>query len=448
MKQSMLFTLLLLMVVHVKSLAQEQDTSKLVLNLDQAKAYAVEHSYFTRQALMDVEIAKRRVKETTAIGLPQVNASGSFNNFIDIPTQLVPDFTGQSEDLQPVQFGTEYGLTGGIEVNQLIFNGSYIVGLQAAKVYRELAFNSQEKSKQDIQDQITQSYSSVLVARENVETLDSNVQYLKQTLDETRQLYEEGFAAEQDADQLEILYGSAENAYNNAVRYLEITENMFKFSLGVPIGREVELTEDLEDVLNYGKTQTVLQQQFSYVNNIDFKIAKTNEELQALNLRNIKTEYMPTLNGFFSYQQQFYSNDFDIGNGEFWFPATLWGLNLNVPIFSSGQRHFKSQQARIELDKAALQSEQVSQDLQIQYATARSQYVFALDRYENSRRNLELVQSILNKEIIKYNEGVSTSLNVANTQIQFFEVQSGYIEATQGLVQAKSTLDKILNNYQ
>jgi len=445
----MLFTLLLLIVVHVKSLAQEQDTTKLSLSLEQAKAYAVEHSYSTRQAIMDVEIAEKRVKETRAIGLPQASASGSFQNYLEVPVVQIPaDFTGQSDERVPVPFSTEYTITGGVQVDQLIFSGSYIVGLQAAKVYRELSMNTREKSKQEIKDQITQSYSAVLVARENVETLDSNVQYLKQTLDETRLLYEEGFAAEQDADQLQILYGSAENSYNDAVRYLEITENLFKFTLGISIERDVELTEALDDVLNYGKTQTVLQQQFSYVNNIDFKIAKTNEELQLLNLKNIKTEYMPTLNGFFSYQEQYNADDFDIGNSDFWFPATLWGLNLNVPIFSSGQRHFKTQQARIELDKAALQSELVSQDLQIQYATARSQYVFALDRYENTRRNLDLVQSILNKEITKYNEGVSTSLNVANTQIQFFEVQSGYIQATQGLVQAKSTLDKILNNYQ
>lgn len=447
MKQSMLFALLLLFVVQVKTQAQQsQDTGVMQLSLEQAKAYAVEHSYFTRQAVMDSEIAEKRVKETTAIGLPQVTASGSYNQFIDIPTQLIPDFTGQSEDPVPVQFGTTYGVTGGVQVNQLLFSGSYIVGLQASKVYRELSYNAQEKTELEIKDQATQAYSAVLVARENVETLDSNVTYLKQTLDETRLLYEEGFAAEQDADQLEVLYGSAENSYNDAVRYLEISENLFKFTLGIPIDREVVLTEGLNDVLAYGQTQTVLQQQFSYVNNIDFKIAETNKELQNLNLRNVKTEYMPTLNGFYSYQQQFYNNKLEINDGNFWFPSSLWGINLNVPIFSSGQRHFKAQQAKIELEKAALQSEQVSQDLQIQYATAKSQYVFALDRYENVKRNLELVQSILSKEITKYNEGVSTSLNVANTQIQFFEVQSGYIQATQGLIQAKSTLDRILNN--
>jgi outer membrane protein TolC len=447
MKRSTLFALILFLVTQAKTQAQQsQDTGVIQLSLEQAKAYAVEHSYFTRQAVMDAEIAEKRVKETTAIGLPQVNASGSFNQNIDLPTQLVPDFTGQTDRLQEIQFGTTYSLTGGVQVNQLLFNGSYIVGLQAARVYRELAYNSQERTELEIRDQATQAYSAVLVAKENVETLDSNVRYLKQTLDETRLLYEEGFAAEQDADQLEILYGSAENSYKDAVRYLEISENLFKFTLGIPIEKDVELTEGLDNVLAYGQTQTVLQQQFSYVNNIDFKIAETNRELQKLNLRNVKTEYMPTLNAFYSYQQQFYNNELEIGDGDFWFPASLWGLNLNVPIFSSGQRHFKAQQAKIELDKADLQSEQVSQDLQIQYATARAQYVFALDRYENTKRNLDLVQSILSKEITKYNEGVSTSLNVANTQIQFFEVQSGYIQATQGLIQAKSTLDRILNN--
>ncbi len=436
---------MLILVSVVFGQAEEPDS--LQLSLDQAKAYAVEHSYFTRQAIMDEEIARRRVKETTGIGLPQINASGSFQDFIDIPTVLIPDFTGQTDDLQEAQFGTKYNINGGVSVNQIIFDGSYIVGLQAAQVYKDLAINAREKSEQEIQDQVTQAYSSVLVARENVETLDSNLIYLSQTFKETQALYGEGFAAQEDADQIELLYASAENAYNNAVRYLEITENLLKFTLGVPIATNITLTEDLDGILAYGKTQTVLQQQFSYVNNIDFRIAKTNEELQGLNLRNNKVSYLPKLNGFFNYQQQFFSNDFDLGQ-DVWFPQTLWGLNLSVPIFSGGQRHYRVQQAKIEYEKSMLQTEQVSQDLQIQYATLRSQYVFALDRYENLKRNLELVQNILDKEIIKYNEGVSTSLNVANTQIQFFEIQSNYIQSTQGLIQAKSALDKILNNYQ
>lgn len=445
MKNTLLSGFMLLIVAVVYGQAEEPDS--LQLTLEQAKAYAVEHSYFTRQAIMDEEIARQRVKETTGIGLPQIRASGAFQDFIDIPTVLIPDFTGQTDDLQEAQFGTKYNVNGGVSVNQIIFDGSYIVGLQAARVYKDLAINAREKSEQEIQDQVTTAYSSVLVARENVETLDSNLRYLKQTFDETKALYNEGFAAEEDADQIELLYASAENAYNDAVRYLEITENLFKFTLGVPIATTVRLTEDLDNILAYGKTQTVLQQQFSYVNNIDFRIAKTNEELQGLNLRNNKVAYLPKLNGFFNYQQQFFSNDLDLGQ-DLWFPQTLWGLNLSVPIFSGGQRHYRVQQAKIEYEKSMLQTEQVSQDLSIQYATLRSQYVFALDRYENLKRNLELVQNILDKEITKYNEGVSTSLNVANTQIQFFEIQSNYIQATQGLIQAKSALDKILNNYQ
>lgn len=445
MKNTLLSGFMLLIVAVVYGQAEEPDS--LQLTLEQAKAYAVEHSYFTRQAIMDEEIARQRVKETTGIGLPQISASGAFQDFIDIPTVLIPDFTGQTDDLQEAQFGTKYNVNGGVSVNQIIFDGSYIVGLQAARVYKDLAINAREKSEQEIQDQVTTAYSSVLVARENVETLDSNLRYLKQTFDETKALYNEGFAAEEDADQIELLYASAENAYNDAVRYLEITENLFKFTLGVPIATTVRLTEDLDNILAYGKTQTVLQQQFSYVNNIDFRIAKTNEELQGLNLRNNKVAYLPKLNGFFNYQQQFFSNDLDLGQ-DLWFPQTLWGLNLSVPIFSGGQRHYRVQQAKIEYEKSMLQTEQVSQDLSIQYATLRSQYVFALDRYENLKRNLELVQNILDKEITKYNEGVSTSLNVANTQIQFFEIQSNYIQATQGLIQAKSALDKILNNYQ
>lgn len=442
MKKTTLFSFLLMAVFKLQA-----QTETLSFSLEEAKAYAVEHSYFTRQAVMDEEIAQKRVKETTGIGLPQISGSASFQDYITVPTMVLPAGTfGNPEPLETT-FSQRYSATAGIAVSQILFDGSYIVGLQAAQVYRDLATNQRVKSEQDIKNDVTQAYAAVLVAQENIETLERNLELLKDTYEDTKAMYSEGFAEEQDADQLQILFSSTENTYENAKRYLVIAENLLKFQMGIEVASEVSLSDDLDMVVEYGKEKTLIAQQFSYSENIDFKIAKTNQDLQFLNLRNTKVSYLPRLNASFNYQQQHFSNSFsDINN--YWYPATYWGLNLSVPIFSGGQRHFQVQQAKLEYEKASLQTEQASQNLIIQYNTAKADYIYTLSRYENTKNNLDLVQTIVEKETYKYQEGMSSSLNVANSQIQFLEIQSNYIQATLDLINAKSELDKILNNYQ
>jgi len=420
-------------------------------SLAEARAYAVEHSYFTRSAMMDEEIARKRVKETTAIGLPQVSASGEYQNFFEVPLSPIPaqfsDPSAPEGTFDFVPFATENSVNGSITVSQLLFDGSYIVGLQAARTYRELSQNARIKSEQEIKDQVTRAYASVLIANENVSTLEGNLKYLKKTLDDTRALNEEGFAEDQDVDQLQILLSSADNQYKNAIRYQEIADNLLKFQLGIPVSKTVTLSNSLDELIGYGKDQTVLTQQFDYNSNIDFKLALTNQELMRLDWKNKKANFLPKLSAFYTNQRNFLSNDLDLSNNDAWIPSSLWGLNLSVPIFSSGMRLFSTQQARLEWDKAKLETQQVSEELTIEYATSRSEYEFALGRYENTQNNLDLIDKIVEKEITKYNEGISTSLDLANTQLQFFDIQASYIQSTLQLIEAKSALDKILNNY-
>ena len=441
MKKITLFSFLLFASIKMQAQA---DT--LGFTLEEAKAYAIEHSYFTRQAVMDEEMARKKVKETTGIGLPQVNGSANFQDYLTVPTMVIPAGSFNNEEPLETTFSQRYSATAGISVSQLLFDGSYFVGLQAAKVYKDLAVNQRIKSEQDIKNDITQAYASVLIARENIETLEKNLEFLKETSEDTKAMYAEGFAEEQDADQLQILYSSTENTYENAKRYLVIAENLLKFQMGIEVSSEVKLTDDLDQIIEYGQEKTLIAQQFSYSDNIDFKLAQTNEDLQFLNLRNTKVAYMPKLNASFNYQQQYFSDDLDFFTN--WYPATYWGLNLSVPIFSGGQRLFQVQQAKLEYEKASLQTEQASQNLIIEYTTAKAEYIYTLSRYENTKNNLDLVQSIVEKEIFKYQEGVSSSLNVANSQIQFLEIQSNYIQSTLELIKAKSELDRILNNFQ
>jgi outer membrane protein TolC len=415
--------------------------------LVEARAYAVEHSYSTRKAVLDQEIAEKKMKETTAIGLPQIGVSADFKNFLEIPTSLAPDFSNPSSgELVPIQFGTNYNLGGSLQVNQLLFNGSYLVGLQAAKVYREMSEKMVVKSEREIKDDVTMAYGNAIVSVENFVTIKGNKEYLEQTLTETKALYASGFAKEQDVDQLRILVQTAAIEFNRADRLREISDNFLKFTMGIPSFETIVLTDSLEVMVNYGNDSSIVDQSFDVNSHIDFLIALNNQDLQELNLKNTKAAFMPTLNGFFQYQQNYQFNDLSLSS-DYWFPTSVWGLQLNIPIFSSGERTFIKQQADLNWQKSQIDSKQAEEGLMVEFLTKKSEYQFAVDQYKNSKDNLELVQKIVNKETIKYQEGMSSSLNLANAQIQFFQIQGAYIQSIMQMINARSAMDRILSNY-
>lgn len=435
-------------------------------SLEEAKKYALEHSYFGKKAQMDVEAARDRVRETTAIGLPQINGSAEFQNFIDIPTQVVPNFispvVGQSlvnydvidpsqvrppnPEYIPAQFGTEYNISAGLSANQLIFDGSYIVGLRAAKTYRELSKNAKVKTEQEIISGVTQAYTGVIVSTENLKTLENNLGTLEKTYNETNALYEEGFTAEEDVDQLKILLQSTQNQVQRAKRLTDISLHLLKYQMGLPVDTTITLTDSLDAILAYGNSPDAKNQEFNPASNIDYRIAATNKEIQYLNYKNEQAKALPKLNAFFNYNQNYLSNELEVSDGDFWYPSTVWGVSLQVPIFSSLMRHYKIQQAKIEMEKAEVDMRQTTQQLSVEFLQAKSSYLTTLNEFQNNKESLELSRKILKKQTFKYKEGVSSSLDLAQAQRQFFQTQAQYINSINSLIESKTNLDQILNN--
>tara|TARA_R110002050_G_scaffold149463_1_gene276124 strand:+ start:181362 stop:182696 length:1335 start_codon:yes stop_codon:yes gene_type:complete len=439
--QKKMLAILFLMGIWATSFGQAEEFS---FTLQQARDYAVEHSYSTQKSVMDQEIAVKKMKEVTAIGLPQINGTADFKNYIDIPTFLIPNPNGG--DKIPAQFGTDYNVSAGVSVSQLIFNGSYIVGLQAAKSYREMSEKAVIKSEREIKDDVTKAYGNVIIAVENFETIKGNKKYLEETLKETKALFESGFAQEQDVDQLTILVQSAEIQLNRAERLQTISQNFLKFQMGLEISKAITLTDNLPVIVAYGNDSNIVNQVFDVNMHIDYKIALNNQELQLLNYKNTKADFLPTLGAFYQYQTGYQNSDLSF-KSEYWFPTTLWGLQLNIPIFSSGQKMFVKQQAELNWKKAEVDSKQAEEGLLVEFLTSKSQYLFTIDQYKNSKDNLDLVQRIVDKETQKYKEGMSSSLNLANAQIQFFQIQGAYIQSIMEMINARSAMDRILSNY-
>ncbi|MFT5904312.1 MAG: outer membrane protein [Flammeovirgaceae bacterium] len=420
----------------------------LAVSLEEAIQIAVDSSYVTRDAEFNLEKKEREVQEVIAIGLPQVNASAQFQNFLDIPVSLVPAefFGGEAGELSEVQFGVNYNLTGSITASQLIFDGTYFIGLQAAKTVVEFSRVLQSKAEQEIKVATAEAYYTTLLAQANFDILTNNVANLDKTLEETRALYENGLTEEQDVDQLELNRNKLIISRDNTQRILNISKQALLYIMGLSIDTQITLTDDIESLVALSNSPDYLQTEPDFYTHPDYLLARTNVELADLQIRGDKATFYPSLSGFFTHQQVGQSNDFEFfESGAPYFPTTVWGATLNVPIFSGFQRKRQLQQSEIAFDQSQMQLRQAEDGLKLDIIRTRSNYEGALKNWENQKRSFELAQRINKKTTIKYSEGVADSFELNISENQLLQEQTRYIQTALELLNAKKALDKALN---
>jgi outer membrane protein TolC len=416
-------------------------------SLQQAMDYAAIHSYTTQLSEQEVLLAKAKVNETIGSGLPQVNANGSYQNFIKRPKQVVPaELAGGKEgEFESVVFITKQNLSADITATQLIFDGSYLVGLKAAQEVTKLFELQKEKSIVDVKKEVADAYFMALVANRSTDILQESLEVFKKLKTERRAMYEEGFASETDADQMEINFGNlkANVDYTEVQRKLAIM--LLKFRMGIKQSEEITLTDPLD---NYTKSLPVTQNTVNLKNTVDFKLATQNVTLQGLNRKALQAQYMPSLNGFFTTQQQSFNNDFNFfGSDAEYFPSTFFGINVRIPIFSSLNKHYKIKQAKIEEFKAKISTLQVRDALILEYKNAEANLIFNFNNFKNQEANLELAKRIQDKTLIKFKEGMASSFEVSQSESQFLEAQNTYTQATLNYLQSITKLKQVTNQF-
>lgn len=440
--------LLILAFVLYGSMTHSQEKSY-TFSLEEAIAFALDSSYTALNARRDVAIALKQKWETTASGLPQISASIAYNNNLKQPVTLIPgEFSGgEPGTFVPVTFGTKQNANAVATLQQLIFDGSYLVGLQAAKTFLEYTENANQKTRLEIRKGVINAYGSVLMAKELVAIFTNNKETLEKNLSDTRVIFENGLAEEEDVEQLEITYLDITTYLDNAERTLEIAKQMFNISLGLDVHTEVTLTQDLDELTRENMQLDMLNSDFNLEQNVDYKIAYNLTEQRELELKLEKSRALPSLSGFVNYGTQANSNTFTFLDGDQrWFQSSILGFQLNIPVFSSGMRGARTQQARIALEQAETQFTQAKQQLTLAYDQAKSNYTFLIDKYSNAKKNLSLAERIESKNQLKFTEGIASSFDLRQAQLQLYTAQESYFQSMVDVINAKAELETILNN--
>lgn len=420
--------------------------------LKQAQEYALKNNYQRVSAEKDVLIAKKKVMETTGIGLPRVDAEAQFQNFLELPVSLVPasafNPAAPKDQFAELKFGTDYNTTAKITATQLLFDGSYIVGLQASRTYKSFAEKSLEKTELMVKEEVAQAYYLGLVAEENTKILQEISASTEKLFQETQKIYQEGFMEEQNVDQLKLTLNNINNSLTEAQRQKEIALNFLKFQMGMELATKIDLTDNIDVLLTAVNSEDALSKEFKAENHIENQIIKVNENLMKLNLRKEKFLFAPQVAAFFNHQQQNMSNKFEVFSGGTWYPSTLWGISIKLPIISGGMRLAKMGQARLDYEKAMNTSKQVEQSLILKAQQAKSTYTSSYSIYLNQKDGLKLAEKINNNSMTKYTEGIISSMELTQTQTQYLETEAKYIKALLDLLNASSQLNIALGKNQ
>lgn len=439
MRRSLTTTLLLL---SVAAFAQ----GPVSLSLKQAMDMAAQQSYSVQYSELEAEKAEAKIKEVLATGLPQVAATGSLNNYLIVPKQVIPNFFGDEPKTIEIQFGIPWTMTGAVQLNQLLFDGSYFLGLKASRELKGKAHLDLEMAQHDARAQAAKAYLSVLAAEEGVRLLGEGLPLLEKSDTDAKAMLAQGFMESTDVDRLSIQLSDTRNQQRNLQQQANVARAFLALVLGLPSGTPVALTDPLTTLMDDPAEKALAEQNFTADQHVEDKQANSLVRVSDLQMRNEKAAYLPRLTGFINYQQQYNGVEFTPAEGP-WFAGSLWGLSLNVPIFSSGMRSNRVKQAQIGMKEAEVNLKSTEQRLLTSYLQQQAVLRSAEDSYATAKANMDLAQRIFERTSIKFNEGVGSSFELTQEHANYLTAQQNFIQRTVDLLQARTEMRKALDMY-
>lgn len=441
------------LIFAIAANAQESNTVEktkqyYAFSLEEAINHALVNNYTAINASRDIDAAKKKKWETTAMGLPQINASLDYQNNFELQKSLIPAefFGGNKGEFAEVAFGTKHNMTAKATLSQLIFDGSHIVALQASKTYLKFYENAKQKTQVETKEMVINAYGNVLLAEEGIAILEKNKATLEKTLFDTKETFKSGLIEEENVEQLQITLTSIVSNLNYNKRLLDISYKMLKITLGIDINDDLKLTDKLDNLTISNLDLSFNQDGFNVNNNINYQMALNFEEQRELELKLQKSKALPTLTANVNFGYNAFGNQFEFfTRNQKWLNYSNLGMTLNVPIFSSLARTSRTQQAKIALEQAKTQLTETEQKLKLQYASAKSDYEFSIEEYETAKENLKLAERIEKKQQTKFTEGLSTSFDFNDAQRQLYDAQQKYLQSMVEIINKKASLEKVIN---
>ena len=406
-------------------------------SVKEAQNYGLENNREIKNAHLDVKYASKQMLETISIGLPQINAEAQWQNFLEVPTTLVPasQFNPAAPDnmYTEMQFGIPHTTSASISASQLIFNGSYLVGLKAAKSFMDFTKIRKNLTESQVKDSIATAYFNVLIAKENKDFLKNIVSVHKDIVDEIEERHLNGFVEDLEVDRMALVLSQMEMQYNNVQRQTEIAEAYLKLIVGVSLGETITLTDSLQTLLD---TSVKFQLEEAQIKNrLEYQMASMSVELKKLDMRRYQTDKLPSVTAFASVGSSAMGGDFTaFEEGTNWYPSQLVGLKITVPIFDGLGGTARIQKARVKYEQAKNDKNQISESLELAFLASQSNYLNAISNYNHQQNNLVLSKKIYDKTLTKYKEGLVSSIELSEAGTNYLETSTNLSQSIYNLL--------------
>lgn len=451
-----IFALLIFMLASNLVLAQPEVPSEAgdgkLFSLSEAMKYAESNAPSVKVSRADLADAEARIKETRAIGLPKVNGSVGYQHFIEIPSQLLPDFITPSiygvlfkegviqprplntGGVTPVQFGQKNSLEGKVTAQGLIFDATFFIALRGAKLYKNLAVARYNQTAKETHISVAKAYLASLIARENLERIDRNLVNLNKLIADTEGLYKEGFVEKVSVDRLKLSANNLNTQQNSLKEVVELSMSLLKFQMGFPIDQQIGLSTTLGEALGDAKTMLLIDNdQFDVTTKKAYKTLQVADSLNEIDLKRIRAGYYPNLVGFGQFSRTLQRNNLFDNDEADWIPSSVVGVTLNVPIFDGLDKSAKRQRILARIDKAQVQKQQFIQASKLALVNAKTSIKNARNGIKMSEESIKIAEEIYRIAQIKFNEGVGSSIEVTQAQTELYQAQDQLTQAQYNL---------------
>ena len=441
---------------------------KLDFSLEDAINYAQLNNASLKSADLQIKAAEAIKWETISTGLPKINANINYSNWIKQQVSLIPaaafdntqsiidvvnnyfdvDQTNnninQAEGLIPLRFGTKQSLDGNISLTQLVFDGTYFVGLKSVQIYVDIEEGIRNKTSVELKKSTIESYGNVLLAKESVNIINKNIKIVENTLNEVIKIYENGLTEEENVEQLQITLSGLQSNLKNSLLQEKLASQLLNLILGLEINQEINLTDNFESLIDKNINLSLISENSNIKKSADYIIKNNEKTSKELLIFYEKTKLLPTINAFINTGYSGYSDSFNFTDkNQKWYGSTIFGLKMDIPILSSGEQLSKITRAKIELEKSNLQLSELEKKLSIEINLAKGNYQFAIEDYLNKKRNLELAERIERKNQVKFSEGIASSFDLREAQTQLYKSQQSYLMSMLSIINSKAKLQSL-----
>ncbi len=436
MKRLIIFILVTSCIYSIQ--AQQATSEPKKFSLKEAVAFARQNNTDIKNGKLDIVSAQKQVNEVLANGLPQVNASGSFNNNLQIPTQVLPNFLKPSlvaanpasaasiPDIIEAQFGQKFSASGSITASQLLFDGGFLMGVKASREFVNLSRLNTQRTEIETEVSVSKAYYLALLSKTNVQLMESNITTLTKSKTDVEQLYKNGFVEKTELDRLTLQLSNLQLQRDKIIDLEKIIEMLLKLQMGMNVNEPIVLTDNLDELYKSASSTPLPDTKTAYSNRIEYQMLEQQYKLHNLNKKRYQFGYAPSFAGFISHQQNSFGQSFG-ELGKTWYPGTVWGLNLSIPVFDGLRKSSQIQQVKINLKKTENTMQLMENLIDQEVLESKLTLERAAQQLSIQEKNMQLAQEIYNRTKIKFDNGVGSSLELTVSQNDLDNARTNYL---------------------